>query len=65
MQLERLGVEALGFTLRLPDGEHDGLNEAKARSIIQALPPFITACWYPCDRSTVLRRESGRPSVSS
>ncbi len=39
--LERLGVDALGFTVRLPEGPHDGLTEAKARSIIQALPPFI------------------------
>lgn len=38
---EKLGVDALGFTLRLPDGVHDGLTEPKARSIIQALPPFI------------------------
>lgn len=38
---ERLGVDALGFPVRLPEGVHDGLTEAKARSIIQALPPFI------------------------
>lgn len=41
--LERLGVDALGFTVRLPEGVHDGLTEAKARSIIQALPPFVTS----------------------
>lgn len=40
--LERLGVDALGFTVRLPTGEHDGLTEAKARSIILALPPFVS-----------------------
>ena len=40
---ERVGVDALGFTLRLPTGEHDGLTEAKARSIIAALPPFVSA----------------------
>lgn len=38
---ERLGVDALGFPVRLPDGVHDGITEAKARSIIQALPPFV------------------------
>ncbi len=40
---ERAGADALGFTVRLPTGVHDGLTEAKARSIIAALPPFITA----------------------
>lgn len=39
---ERLGIDALGFTVRLPDGVHDGLTEAKARSIIAALPPFVS-----------------------
>jgi len=38
---ERVGVDALGFTVRLPTGVHDELTEAKARSIIAALPPFI------------------------
>jgi phosphoribosylanthranilate isomerase len=42
MALERLGADALGLTVRLPSGVHDDLTEAKARSIIQALPPFIT-----------------------
>jgi phosphoribosylanthranilate isomerase len=40
---ESIGVEALGFTVRLPTGVHDGLTEAKARSIVAALPPFVTA----------------------
>jgi phosphoribosylanthranilate isomerase len=40
---ERAGADALGFTLRLPTGVHDGLTEAKARSIIAALPPFIAS----------------------
>lgn len=39
---ERAGVDALGFTVRLPTGIHDGLTEDKARSIIAALPPFIS-----------------------
>jgi len=43
LALERLGCDALGFTLRLPTGVHDGLTEAKARSIVAALPPFIHA----------------------
>lgn len=43
LALERLGVDALGFTVRLPTGVHDALTEAKARSIIAALPPFIAA----------------------
>ena len=41
--LERAGADALGFTLRLPTGTHDELTEAKARSIIAALPPFVTS----------------------
>lgn len=40
---ERAGADALGFTLRLPTGVHDGLTEAKARSIIAALPPFVAS----------------------
>lgn len=39
---ERCGVDALGFTVRLPSGVHDGLTEDKARSIIAALPPFVS-----------------------
>lgn len=38
---EQAGADALGFTLRLPSGVHDGLTEPKARAIIAALPPFI------------------------
>jgi phosphoribosylanthranilate isomerase len=37
------GADALGFTVRLPTGVHDGLTEAKARSIIAALPPFVAS----------------------
>src|SRR5579862_7389805 len=43
LALERMGADALGFTVRLPGGIHDGLTEAKARSIIAVLPPFL-AC---------------------
>lgn len=43
LALEKAGADALGFTVRLPEGIHDGLTEAKARSIVAALPPFITA----------------------
>ncbi|MBI5248654.1 MAG: phosphoribosylanthranilate isomerase [Desulfomonile tiedjei] len=32
------GVEAVGFTLELPRGPHDGLTTDKAASIIRALP---------------------------
>jgi phosphoribosylanthranilate isomerase len=37
----RIGVEALGFTLDLPDGPHDDLTTEKAREIIGLLPPDI------------------------
>ena len=40
---ERAGADALGFTVRLPTGIHDDLTEAKARSIIAALPPFVSS----------------------
>lgn len=36
------GGDAIGLTLRLPTGIHDGLTEAKARSIVAALPPFVS-----------------------
>jgi phosphoribosylanthranilate isomerase len=42
-ETERAGADALGFTVRLPGGVHDGLTEAKARSIIAALPPFVVS----------------------
>ena len=38
---ERAGVDALGFTVRLPDGVHDELTEVKARGIIAVLPPLV------------------------
>jgi phosphoribosylanthranilate isomerase len=38
---EQAGADALGFTVRLPTGVHDGLTEAVARGIVAALPPFI------------------------
>jgi phosphoribosylanthranilate isomerase len=41
LMAEQAGADALGFTLRLPTGVHDGLTEASARGIIAALPPFI------------------------
>ncbi len=40
---ERAGADALGFTVRLPTGIHDGLTEAKARSIVAGLPPFVSS----------------------
>jgi len=33
-----VGVQALGFTLELPSGSHDGLTNERARSIIRRLP---------------------------
>jgi phosphoribosylanthranilate isomerase len=35
------GADSLGFTLRLPDGPHNGLDETKARAIIRQLPAFV------------------------
>ncbi|MCK6555574.1 phosphoribosylanthranilate isomerase [Candidatus Binatia bacterium] len=40
--IESAGGDAIGLTLRLPTGVHDGLTEARARSIVAALPPCIT-----------------------
>lgn len=42
LAVERAGAEAIGFTLGLPTGPHNGLDEHGARAIIQALPPLIT-----------------------
>lgn len=42
-QIIACGGDALGFTVRLPSGVHDGLTEAKARDIIAALPPFVAS----------------------
>ena len=41
IRLIGIGVEGLGFTLRLPSGIHDNLTEEKARQIIAALPPLV------------------------
>ena len=40
---EEAGADALGFTVRLPTGVHDGLTEAKARDLVARLPPFISS----------------------
>jgi len=37
----RVGVDAVGFTLGLPDGPHDGLTPEKAGMIIGELPPGL------------------------
>ncbi len=39
--VERAGADAIGFTLALPGGPHNGLDERRARAIIRALPPLI------------------------
>lgn len=39
---ERAGADAIGFTIGLPTGPHNGLDEAGAAAIIRRLPPFIT-----------------------
>ncbi|QFG02818.1 phosphoribosylanthranilate isomerase [Tepidiforma bonchosmolovskayae] len=39
---EAAGVDAIGFTIGLPTGPHNGLDEAGAAAIIRALPPSIT-----------------------
>lgn len=36
------GVDAIGLTLELPHGPHDGLTNAGARSIVRSLPPGLT-----------------------
>jgi phosphoribosylanthranilate isomerase len=38
---ERAGVDAIGFTIGLPTGPHNDLDEAAAARIVRALPPFI------------------------
>ncbi|GAB4337535.1 MAG: hypothetical protein Kow0010_25700 [Dehalococcoidia bacterium] len=41
LAVERAGADAIGFTVGLPRGPHNGLDEWRARDIIRALPPFI------------------------
>ena len=36
------GVDSVGFTLRLPDGPHNGLEDEGARDIISQLAPFAS-----------------------
>lgn len=38
---EAAGVDAIGFTIGLPTGPHNGLDEAGAAAIVRALPPFV------------------------
>lgn len=40
--VERAGADAIGFTIGLPDGPHNGLDAHRARAMIRALPPLIT-----------------------
>lgn len=42
LAVERAGADAIGFTIGLPRGPHNGLDEWRARDIVRALPPFIT-----------------------
>lgn len=42
LECERAGADAVGFTVRLPHGPHDDLTEDKARTIVAAMPPFIS-----------------------
>ncbi|HSM04957.1 MAG TPA: phosphoribosylanthranilate isomerase [Longimicrobiales bacterium] len=37
----RVGADAVGFTVGLPDGPHDGLTEEMVGAIVDALPPFL------------------------
>lgn len=39
---ERAGVDAIGFTIGLPTGPHNGLDAIRAMAIIRHLPPFVT-----------------------
>ena len=36
-----VGADAVGFTVGLPHGPHDGLTEEKVGEIVGALPPFL------------------------
>ena len=36
------GADALGFTLRLPGGQHERLDDDGAREIVRLLPPFVS-----------------------
>lgn len=37
-----VGADAVGFTVGLPDGPHDGLTMEKVGEIVRALPPLVS-----------------------
>jgi phosphoribosylanthranilate isomerase len=42
LAVERAGADAIGFTIGLPSGPHNDLDEHGARTIIRALPPLLS-----------------------
>lgn len=45
------GVDAVGFTVGLPDGPHDGLTEEKVGAIVDGLPPFAATVTITYERT--------------
>jgi phosphoribosylanthranilate isomerase len=45
------GVDAVGFTVGLPDGPHDGLTEEMVGSIVDGLPPLLATVTITYERS--------------
>lgn len=62
-----VGVDAVGFTLSIPSGIHDGLTEGKARAIIERLPrdivPVLITYIRRADRAGRLAREMRAQAV--
>jgi len=47
----RLGADAVGFTVGLPDGPHDGLTAERTGEIVRELPPFLATVLITYERS--------------
>lgn len=45
------GVDAVGFTVGLPDGPHDGLTEEGVGAIVQGLPPLLATVLITYERT--------------
>jgi phosphoribosylanthranilate isomerase len=53
LAVERAGADAIGFTIGLPSGPHNNLDEQGAREIISALPPLLSCVLITYYRSAV------------
>jgi phosphoribosylanthranilate isomerase len=58
-----VGIDAVGFTLGLPDGPHDGLTQEKAGAVVSQLPAgllpvvitYMDSAYEVCELATIAR----------